>query len=80
MNNAEWIKLMKKQREREEARRAELEEVNKNESVINNGDGNNNGSDAGANPGGEGDNNPQPTELDNASGASEAGSSDNGDA
>ena len=79
MNNAEWIKLMKKQREREEARRAELEEVN-NESVINNGDRNNNGSDAGANPGGEGDNNPQPTELDNASGASETGSSDNGDA
>ena len=79
MNNAEWIKLMKKQREREEAKRTELEEVN-NESVINNGDGNNNGSDAGANAGGEGDNNPQPTELDNASGASEAGSSDNGDA
>ena len=80
MNNAEWIRLLKKQRERDEAMRAKVEEDNKNESIIDNGDGNNNGSDAGNGTGGEDNNPPQSTELGDNSGDIETGSVDNGDA
>ena len=79
MNNAEWMKLMKKQRERQEAKQAECKEVD-NESIINNGDGNNKGSDAGNEAGGEGGNSTKSPDVDNDGGASEAGVSDNGDA
>ena len=87
MNNAEWIKLLRKQRERDEAMRAEAEyamwaeakEVD-NESIIDNGDGNNKGSDASNDTGGEGDHGTKSPNVDNDSGVSEAGESDNGDA
>lgn len=79
MNNAEWIKLLRKQRERDEAMRAEVEEVD-NESIINNGDGNNKGSDAGNATGGERDNGTKSLDVDNGSGVIEAGESDNGNA
>lgn len=77
MNNAEWMRLLKKQRERESVKN---EEVKNNAGIIDNGDGNNNGSDAGNGTGGEDSNPPQPTELGDNSGDIEAGSSDNGDA
>ncbi len=79
MNNAEWIRLLRKQRERDEAMRAEVKEEN-NESIIDNGDGNNQGSDASNEAGGEGDNGTKSPDVDNDSGASKAGESDNGDA
>ena len=80
MNNAEWIRLLRKQRERDEAMRTEVEEDNKNESIVDNGDGNNKGSDASNEAGGEGDNGTKSSNVDNDSGVSEAGESDNGDA
>lgn len=76
MNNAEWMRLIKKQRERESVK---AEEVKDNASIIDNGNGNNNGSDAGNGTGGEDNNPPKPTELRDNSGDSETGSSDNGD-
>lgn len=76
MNNAEWMKLLKKQRERESVK---AEEVKDNASTIDNGDGNNNGSDAGNGAGGADSNPPQPPELGDNSGDRETGSSDNGD-
>ena len=80
MNNAEWIRLLKKQRERDEAMRAEVEEDNKNESIIDNGDRDNKGSNASNEAGGEGDNSTKSPDVDNDSGASEAGVFDNGNA
>lgn len=77
MNNAEWMRLIKKQRERESVK---VEEVKDNASVIDNGNGNNNGSDAGNGAGGEDNNPPQSPELGDTSGDNETGSSDNGDA
>ena len=77
MNNAEWMRLLKKQRERESEKN---EEVKNNASSIDNGDGNNNGSDAGNGTGGADSNPPQPTELGDNSGDIETGSIDNGDA
>lgn len=77
MNNAEWMRLLKKQRERESVK---VEEVKNNAGTIDNGDGNNNGSDAGNGAGGEDSNPPQPTELGDNSGDTETGSSDNGGA
>lgn len=77
MNNAEWMRLLKKQRERESTK---VEEVKDNASIIDNGNGNNNGSDAGNGTGGEDSNPPKPTELGDNSGDSETGSSNNGDA
>ena len=77
MNNAEWMRLLKKQRERESVK---VEEVKDNASIIDNGDGNNNGSDAGNDTGGADSNPPQSIELGDNSGDIETGSSDNGDA
>ena len=77
MNNAEWMRLLKKQRERESVK---VEEVKNNESVINNGDGNNSGSDAGNGTGGADSNPPQPPEFGDNSGDIETGAGDNGDA
>lgn len=77
MNNAEWMRLLKKQRERESVKN---EEVKNNESIINNGDGNNSGSDAGNVARGADTNPPQPPELGDNSGDIETGAGDNGDA
>lgn len=77
MNNAEWIRLLKKQRERESVKATEVKD---NASIIDNGNGNNNGSDAEHVTGGEESNPPQSTELGDNSGDAETGSSDNGDA
>ncbi len=77
MNNAEWMRLIKKQRERESVK---VKEVKDNASIINNGDGNNNGSDAGNDTGGEDSNPTQPPELGDNSGDIETEPSDNGDA
>ena len=77
MNNAEWMRLLKKQRERESVK---VEEVKDNASIIDNGDGNNNRSDAGNGTGGEDNNPPQPPELGDNSGDRETGQTDNGDA
>lgn len=77
MNNAEWMRLLKKQRERESVK---VEEVKDNASIIGNGDGNNNRSDAGNETGGEGDNSPQPPELGDNGGDIETGPVDNADA
>ena len=77
MNNAEWMKLLKKQRERESVK---AEEVKDNASIVDNGDGNNNGSDAGNGAGGEDSNPPQPPELGDTGGDRETRSVDNADA
>lgn len=77
MNNAEWMRLLKKQREREGMK---VEEVKENASIIDNGVGNNNGSDAGHDTGGENNNPPQPPELGDNSGDIKTGQSDNADA
>lgn len=77
MNNAEWMRLLKKQRERESVK---VEEVQDIASIIDNGNGNNNESDAGNGAGGEDNNPPQPTELGDNSGDNETGSVDNADA
>lgn len=77
MNNAEWMRLLKKQRERESVK---VEEVKDNASIIDNGVGNNNGSDAGNGAGGADSNPTQPPELGDNSGDIETGSVDNGDA
>lgn len=76
MNNAEWMRLLKKQRERESVKATEVKD---NASIIDNGDGNNNGSDAGNGTGGADSNPPQSTELGDNSGDIETGSVDNGD-
>ena len=77
MNNAEWMRLLKKQRERESVK---AKEVKDNASIIDNGVRNNNGSDAGHDTRGEDNNPPQPPELGDNSGDIETGLSDNGDA
>lgn len=76
MNNAEWMRLLKKQRERESVK----EEVKDNASIIDNGDGNIDRSDAGNGAGGADSNPPQPPELGDNSGDRETGQTDNGDA
>ena len=77
MNNAEWMRLLKKQRERESVK---VEEVKNNASIIDNGDGDHIRSDAGNGTGGEDTNPPQPPELGDNSGDRETGQIDNGDA
>ena len=63
MNNAEWVKLLRKQRERKQA-----EEVAKNENITD-GNGKINGSDEGINAGTITDSNKEHTESSNAGGA-----------
>lgn len=63
MNNAEWVRLLKKQRERKQA-----QEVVKNESITD-GNGAINGSDEGIDTGAITDSNKEHTEQDNAGGA-----------
>lgn len=77
MNNAEWMRLLKKQRERESVK---TEEVKNNASIINNGNGTDKGSDAGHEAGGEGINPDEHTDSGNNGGATETGSDDNGNA
>ena len=77
MNNAEWMRLLKKQRERESVK---VEEVKDNASIIDNGDGNIDRSDARNVTGGEDNNPPQSSELGDNSGDQETGQSNNGDA
>ncbi len=77
MNNAEWMKLLKKQRERESVK---VKEVKDNASVINNGDGDHIRSDAGNGTGGADSNLTQPPELGDNSGDRETEQTDNGDA
>lgn len=72
MNNAEWVKLLKKQRERKQA-----EEVAKNEN-ISNGNGTINESDEGINAGAITDSNKEHTEPDNAGGAESEEPGNNG--
>ena len=63
MNNAEWVRLLKKQRERKQA-----QEVINNE-YITDGNGTINGSDEGINAGTITDSNTEHTEPDNVGGA-----------
>lgn len=63
MNNAEWIKLLRKQRERKQA-----QEVVKNENITD-GNGTINGSDEGTNAGAITDSNKEHTEQGNVGGA-----------
>lgn len=76
MNNAEWMRLLKKQRERESVK---VEEVKDNASIIDNGDGNNIGQNASNGAGGEDINITQPPELGDIGGDRETGQSNNGD-
>lgn len=62
MNNAEWVRLLKKQRERKQA-----EEVVKNENITN-GNGTIDGSDEGLNAGAITDSDKEHTEPGNAGG------------
>ena len=63
MNNAEWVRLLKKQRERKQA-----QEVVKNENITD-GNGTVDGSDKGIDAGTITDSNKEHTESDNAGGA-----------
>lgn len=72
MNNAEWVRLLKKQRERKQA-----EEVAKNENIAN-GNGAINGSDKGTDAGAITDSNKEHTESGNAGGAEPEESGNNG--
>lgn len=63
MNNAEWVRLLKKQRERKQ-----VEEVAKNENITD-GNGTVDGSDEGIDAGAITDSNKEHTEPDNAGGA-----------